>query len=175
MNKLMDVMSAIIAFLCCWKWGRKPVSVAQHWYAIALRPQWTTLVSLLPALNKQHLRCIFSPAQAVVMFRYKSSKTETLTSRFLQDNQTMFSSKVNNSALCRWFFTVFSIHSFHLPFNSPTHDLRTVTVMADEKCFNISVINILVIIPLHASRCASMGYLSFRGSRRCSSQVKHPL
>lgn len=70
--------------------------------------------------------------------------------------------------------SAFLMHSFHLPFNSPTDGFRTSTVLPDEKHLNISVINILVINPLRISRCATVGYSSFTGSRRCSSQVKHP-
>lgn len=68
----------------------------------------------------------------------------------------MFSSGVNNSSPCRCFFTV---NTLHLPFNSPTDDLRTLTVVPDEKRLNISVMNILVMNPLYASRCASMGFV----------------
>lgn len=66
--------------------------------------------------------------------------------------------------------------STHIPFALQQSDgwPSGIGGAARQKHLNISVIIILVINLLRISRCATVGYLSFIGSRRCSSQVQHP-
>lgn len=79
-----DVIPAVIFFHGCWKWGGWAVSAAQYRYAIVLRPQWTTLVSLFRGLNERRcLRCLFSTAQAI---KTQVIRDRTQISRFLREH-----------------------------------------------------------------------------------------
>lgn len=104
--------------------------------------------------------------------RYRGSTAGTRTSRFLGEHlNSLHIERGQQNPAPLLFHCAFSAH----PICPSTVRRMTSGPRRCGETKHSLIIHIGVINPLNVPRCASMGCLSFRGSRRCLSQVKPPL